>query len=144
MVYLLLSLDLSSCIYLFIYVLSLVFLFTSRVSVSSSISFLCASLTFSFNSYFLSCFSLLFIFHILMCSLFLARSSFCFVIISSLFMFTVFIPSYPSGSNLYSRWAAPRATPSVMQRIVTEVVREKTSIKECFLLSLRLFGSAPN
>jgi len=31
-----------------------------------------------------------------------------------------------------------------MQRIVTGGVREKTSIKECFLLSLRLFGSVPN
>jgi len=31
-----------------------------------------------------------------------------------------------------------------MQRIVTEGVREKASIKECFFLSLQLFGSMPN
>ena len=42
-----------------------------------------ASLTFSFNSYFLSCFSFLFISHVLVCSFFLARSSFSFIIMSS-------------------------------------------------------------
>jgi hypothetical protein len=93
----------------------------------------------------LSWFSFIFVFNILIYSFFLVRSSFSFIIISSLFFpLTVFIPSYRLESNHYSRGAAPKVTPSVMQRIVPEAVCEKTGIKECFLLSLLLFGSVPN